>query len=184
MTDKELVKAKELLEDAEEKTKFIATNTKDEIWLSAIGANTNISQVLALLEKQPCKTCGGSGQVGEEESYYGRSIGYKSCPDCQQSSRKVDCAATRIGDICPFLKQPPPTVQAETKQPCEIDSDCVHDDLYPSMELQLKMARYGHFLMHGDWECLKCHKWIKIECEDERMGEEGTKSKDGKYEYR
>lgn len=46
-----------------------------------------IQQALAELEKQEpkCKTCGGTGQVGEEESYHGRSAGYKECPDCQKA---------------------------------------------------------------------------------------------------
>ncbi len=63
-------------------------------------------------------------------------------------------------------------------------ADCEHLNLYPSMELQFKMGRCGHFLIHGDWECTDCGKWIFIECEDEWDGREGTKSKDGKYVYR
>ena len=51
------------------------------------------------------------------------------------------------------------------------------------MDLQLKMARCGHFLLQGDWKCQKCNKWIFIECENEWDGQEGVKSKDGKYQY-
>lgn len=61
---------------------------------------------------------------------------------------------------------------------------CEHQNLYPDMNLQLKMARCGHFLMHGHWHCQDCGEWIFIECEDEWEGREGTKSKDRKYEYR
>ena len=74
--------------------------------------------------------------------------------------------------------------KCKVKDKKELRANCIHDDLYPSMNLQLKMARCGHFLIHGNWECQKCGKWIAIECEDEWMGLEGTKSKDGKYEYR
>ncbi len=64
------------------------------------------------------------------------------------------------------------------------ENDCEHlRKLYPSMNLQLKMARCGHFLIHGYWECLDCNEWIFIECEDEWDGREGVKSKDGKYQY-
>ena len=41
------------------------------------------SKALSLLKPKPCGTCGGTGQVGEEESYLGRSMGWKACPDCQ-----------------------------------------------------------------------------------------------------
>ena len=61
---------------------------------------------------------------------------------------------------------------------------CEHLDLYPSMDLQMKIMGCGHFLMHGNWECLDCGEWIVIECEDEWDGREGVKSKDGKYEFR
>ncbi len=60
---------------------------------------------------------------------------------------------------------------------------CQHSNLYPSMALQFKMFRCGHYLIHGDWECLDCKEWIFIECEDEWDGREGTKSKDGKYQF-
>ena len=60
---------------------------------------------------------------------------------------------------------------------------CEHFNLYPDMNLQLKMARCGHFLMHGYWQCTDCDEWIFIECEDEWDGSEGVKSKDGKYQY-
>ena len=36
-------------------------------------------------EKDPkpaCDTCGGTGQIGEEEFYLGRSVGWKACPKC------------------------------------------------------------------------------------------------------
>ena len=39
-------------------------------------------QALALLK--PCPTCGGSKQVGKEQFYYGRSVGWKECPDCAE----------------------------------------------------------------------------------------------------
>ena len=62
-------------------------------------------------------------------------------------------------------------------------AECQHLNLYPDMKLQLKMAKCGHFLMHGYWECMDCDEWIFIECEDEWDGREGVKSKDGKYQY-
>lgn len=62
-------------------------------------------------------------------------------------------------------------------------SECKHLNLYPDMNLQIKMGGCGHFLMHGYWECTDCKEWIFIECEDEWDGREGTKSKDGKYQY-
>ena len=37
-----------------------------------------------------CKTCGGSGQIGEEEYYQGRSVGWKACPDCQGGEEAND----------------------------------------------------------------------------------------------
>lgn len=49
---------------------------------------TNINQALALLREEPCKTCGGSGQVGDEIVVHGRSMGWKSCPACQQKESK------------------------------------------------------------------------------------------------
>ena len=30
----------------------------------------------------PCKMCGGTGQIGEEQFFQGRSVGWKACPDC------------------------------------------------------------------------------------------------------
>lgn len=61
--------------------------------------------------------------------------------------------------------------------------ECKHLNLYPDMSLQLKMARCGHFLVHGYWQCTDCDEWIFIECKDEWDGREGVKSKDGKYQY-
>lgn len=52
------------------------------------------------------------------------------------------------------------------------------------MALQMKMAKCGHFLIQGHWECGDCKKWIFIECDDEWNGTEGTISKDGKYKYK
>ena len=63
-------------------------------------------------------------------------------------------------------------------------NQCKHLNLYPSMDLQMKMCSCMHFLLHGHWECQDCKEWVFIECEDEWDGREGKKSKDGKYEYR
>ena len=42
-------------------------------------------QALTTLLNQPeCETCGDTGQIGEEEFYQGRSVGWKACPDCKQ----------------------------------------------------------------------------------------------------
>ena len=62
--------------------------------------------------------------------------------------------------------------------------ECLHEDLYPDMSLQVKMGMCGHYLIHGYWECQKCGKWIFLECENEWDGRKGTKTKDGKYEFR
>lgn len=61
---------------------------------------------------------------------------------------------------------------------------CKHNNLYPSMKLQMKMMNCGHFLMNGYWECTDCGNWIFIECEEEWNGTEGVVSKDGKREHR
>jgi len=29
-----------------------------------------------------CKTCNGTEQIGKEQFYFGRSVGWKNCPDC------------------------------------------------------------------------------------------------------
>lgn len=59
---------------------------------------------------------------------------------------------------------------------------CLHEHIYPSVPLQFKMMRCGHFLITGDWECTKCHKWLSLDCGDEWEGREGTKTIDGKYQ--
>ena len=61
--------------------------------------------------------------------------------------------------------------------------NCEHANLYPSMPLQFKMMRCGHYLIQGDWECTDCNEWIRLEMEDEWDGGEGSKTKDGKYQY-
>ena len=33
-----------------------------------------------------CEMCNGTGQIGEEQSYYGRSVGWKVCPKCNDES--------------------------------------------------------------------------------------------------
>lgn len=60
---------------------------------------------------------------------------------------------------------------------------CLHLNLYPSVPLQLKMMNCGHFLIQGDWECTDCGEWLVLECHDEYEGREGTKTKDGEYQY-
>lgn len=62
-------------------------------------------------------------------------------------------------------------------------SECRHLNLYPDVNLQLKMAHCGHFLLHGQWECQGCGCWIMIECEDEWDGQEGVTSIDRQYQY-
>ena len=62
-------------------------------------------------------------------------------------------------------------------------TECKHENLYPDMNLQMKMGNCGHFLIHGYWQCTDCDEWIMLEVEDEWDGREGTKTKDGQYQY-
>lgn len=45
--------------------------------------NKALALLRSLVEEPKCKTCNDTEQVGEETVKYGRSMGFRECPDCQ-----------------------------------------------------------------------------------------------------
>ena len=65
--------------------------------------NCGLNSLLALLSQPACSKCKGTGQVGEEEELYGRSVGWKECPKCKGTGIQP-AEPSELAEIEEFIK--------------------------------------------------------------------------------
>lgn len=93
MTEQEIKEAKELLENS-------LKGHNDECIFCAV-KDTRTKEALALLSKQPCKTCKGSGKVPNDGDTSGIWVGAehlpltKRCPDCKGTGKQPSPTADK-----------------------------------------------------------------------------------------